>query len=332
MNTVIRHIEYLISRKDCVIIPGIGAILAKYESARIDKESGLLLPPGRIYTFNKEINHNDGTLACSISRAESIRYELAIKKMESEIESMLHWLHTNGQLPIGRIGSLRYNKEDDTIQFETNVGLAAGASILLPAIKLGSRISFVSTVHSGTRLRLAKAPIVKKPLSRLNRFSRLAASIAIIMGVCFLAYQPMSHDNDEAMKASLAPAFTSHEAEYFDEDTDFTLSITKSEKYKTYSEIDTESILSPSPFVNQAAYATEPNSENSPAHYVVVASVRTNEEADRFLSRHSNEAFQAMPYKNLYVVYSAKCSDKNDAYKICRQTALKYPGAWICSK
>lgn len=333
MNTVIRHIEYLISRKDCVIIPGIGAILAKYERARIDKASGLLLPPERVYTFNKEINHNDGTLAYSIARAESIRYELACKKMESEIESVRHCLHAKGKVRIGRIGSLCYNKENDTIQFEPVAGAQSiGANLLLPAIKLGNKITFVSSPNIIAKPKVAVSPIVNRQANKFKRFSRLAASIVIILGVCFLAYQPVSQANDEAMKASLAPAFNSHETEIPEAAVEKALSIVKSDKYKSYSELDAAHLTSSNPSSDPVAPKYESVSEDTPAHYVIVAAVRNNDEADKFISMHSDESLNAMPYKNLYVVYSAKCADKNEAYNICCKAASKYPGAWICSK
>lgn len=325
MNAVIRHIEYLISRKDCVIIPGIGAILAKYQSARIDESSGLLLPPERVYTFNKDINHNDGTLACSIARAESISYESACKKMESEIELIQHWLHSKGQITIGRIGILRYIMDDDTVEFEPKSCLdSVTVNILYPAIRLNSTIDMVPVSTLTSKSTVETTSYIKKNISRNKYFARIAASIVFILGICILAYQPISHGNNDAMMASLAPAFSTNGIDVNEDLANSILGIYKSDKYKAYSEIEVEAAI-PSDCESEISNST-------PIHYVVVAAFRTNKEAEKYIFIHSSESLRAMQYKNLYVVYCSKCSDKNEAYKNCCKAISKYPGAWICSQ
>ncbi len=330
MNTVIRHIEYLIAHKDCVIIPGVGAILATYMNARIDKNTSILLPPARVFTFNKDINHNDGTLACSIARAESIRYELACNKMEAGIESMLHHLHSDGTLAIGRIGTLCYNKDDGTTQFQpTADSQTACSSMWLPTLKLGNKITIIGQEKAKAK---AKDRIIKSPIKENHRFifkrlSRLAASLALIMGVCFLAtLLPVSH-NEEAMKASLAPDFGTSSTEETDAVMHGTLTITPSDKYKSYSVIDDDSITN-----SKAPTLTDIIPATGPRHYIIVAAVRSIEEADRFIAQHSDEGLNAMSYKNLFVVYNSSSADKAEAYQLCRDAVKRYPGAWICTK
>lgn len=313
----------MIAHKDCVIIPGVGAILASYESARIDRSTSILLPPKRVYTFNKDINHNDGTLACSIARAESIRYELACKKMESEIESMQHTLHSIGEITIGNIGALRYSKQDDTIQFDpTACKSVAATNMWLPTLKLGSKITFVAPEKA--KVRIVKSPIIKKPESLFRRITRITASIALVAGVFFLATLLPSNHSDEAMKASLAPEFTANDSESLEEAWE-TITLTTSNEYKQYSEIDGT--------ISDHRHATDDNSVvNESKFYVIVAAVRSSEEADRFISQHSGDALKSMAYKNLYVVYNSESSDKNEAFNLCCEAAKKYPGAWICTK
>ncbi len=328
MNTVIRHIEYLIARKDCVIIPGVGAILATYINARIDKNTSIIEPPLRVYTFNKDINHNDGILACSIARAESIRYELACKKMEAGIESMLHYLHTEGKVAIGKIGLLCYDKQDGTTQFQpSDNAQSVCAGMWLPTLKLGNKINIISQEKVKTRERIVRSPIVRNQGSIFRRLSRLAASIALVAGVCFLAtLLPVSH-NEEAMKASLAPEFSAYVPEETDVIVREALTIIPSDKYKSYSEIDIDSISESKTLSNSDSALSA-----GPRHYIIVAAVRSNEEAERFITNHSGEGLKAMSYKNLFVVYNSSCSEKDEAFHLCCDAAKKYPGAWICTK
>ncbi|MDE6692352.1 MAG: hypothetical protein K2K05_03105, partial [Muribaculaceae bacterium] len=318
---------YMIAHKDCVIIPGVGAILASFESARIDRSSSILFPPKRVYTFNKDINHNDGMLACSIARAESIRYELACKKMESEIESMQHTLHSTGEIAIGNIGALRYSKQDDTIQFDP-IDLTAGKSTVvtnmwLPTLKLGNKITFVTPEKA--KAKIVKSPITKKHESLFRRITRLTASLALIAGICFLSTLLPSNKNDEAMKASLAPEFTANDTENLEEAWE-TITLTTSNKYKQYSEIDATA-------TDQSSWAMDDNSGvDVPKFYVIVAAVKSDEEACRFISQQSDESLKSMAYKNLYVVYNSESTDKNEAFRLCCEAVKRYPGAWICTK
>lgn len=330
MNTVIRHIEYLVAHKECVIIPGIGAILATFENARIDKTKSVLLPPQRVYTFNKDISHNDGTLACSIARAESIRYELACRKMESEVEAMHHVLHTKGELDIGRIGTLHYDRNEGTIQFQPSAGSqSVCANVWLPAIKLGSKISYVTNDRQAPSPRIKKSPIKNYQGTILKRLSRAVAAIAFVAGICFLATLLPAGHNDEAMKASLAPEFSSSAFEDNIEVATESLSIIASDKYKDYSEIDDEAAIS---IESVQANTKKASSEPHKRHYIVVATVHTNEEADRFIAQHSGDELNKMPYKNLYIVYNSTSSDKAEAYTLCCEAVKKYPGAWIYTK
>ena len=48
MNNLFKHIEYLLLRNDCVIVPGFGAFIATNLPARIDYEKErFYLPPAR---------------------------------------------------------------------------------------------------------------------------------------------------------------------------------------------------------------------------------------------------------------------------------------------
>lgn len=75
MNTIVRHIEYLASRRDCVVIPTVGALLARYESARYDAAAHRMIALARAYSFNASIEHNDGELVWSVARSQRIDYE-----------------------------------------------------------------------------------------------------------------------------------------------------------------------------------------------------------------------------------------------------------------
>lgn len=117
MKSVILHIEYLIQRSDCVIIPGVGALVAEHIPARISESEGVIYPPMRAISFNAAIRHDDGMLATSIARAEGILFEDARMKMAEMINSLIADIHHQGEVALGNIGRL-YLDADDELHLE----------------------------------------------------------------------------------------------------------------------------------------------------------------------------------------------------------------------
>ena len=111
MNRVIRHIEFLLMQHDCVIVPGVGAVLAHRMSARFDESGERMLSPVRSFTFNPSLCHNDGMLAASIARAEGLSYEAAARILEAEVAEMRLRLDNDSRMVLGRVGTLLRNAD-----------------------------------------------------------------------------------------------------------------------------------------------------------------------------------------------------------------------------
>ena len=75
------YINDLLYRYECVIIPGFGAFLTQYQSARIENNS--FHPPGKALLFNRQLQANDGLLANYVASAENCSYELALQKIRN---------------------------------------------------------------------------------------------------------------------------------------------------------------------------------------------------------------------------------------------------------
>lgn len=136
MNTLVEHIEYLINRYDCVIVPGLGALIARYEPAHI--ENGIIYAPTRKLAFNSSLIHNDGMVAASISRRDRISYESAMSIIDAEVATMRHQLNAEGEVSLGKTGVLSINSEDSdaAVIFTpfSEVGLTSEYA-LLPNVK-----------------------------------------------------------------------------------------------------------------------------------------------------------------------------------------------------
>lgn len=107
MNRVIEHISYLLTRHECVVIPGLGAFIVNDNPASVTRESDFIYTaPFRSLGFNQDLNINDGLLAASFARELNIPYQEAILRVKAESEEMLKMLNRGEYVPIPGIGSL----------------------------------------------------------------------------------------------------------------------------------------------------------------------------------------------------------------------------------
>lgn len=109
MNDLALHIEYLLLRHDCVIVPGLGAFLAHKSGAKFDESTGMLVPPARLLGFNSELTHNDDLLVESVARRERKTLEASRMQVEKAVTSFLYQLKESGALPVGNLGNIVFH-------------------------------------------------------------------------------------------------------------------------------------------------------------------------------------------------------------------------------
>lgn len=100
------HIEYLLTRHECVIIPGVGALIASEKEACVDAASGVVTPRRREVSFNGSVVSDDGLLAHSIAQRERMGYEEAHRLLERLAARMAADLRQEGEASLGRVGRL----------------------------------------------------------------------------------------------------------------------------------------------------------------------------------------------------------------------------------
>ena len=71
---IVRHINNLLLKHNCVIVPGLGGFVANYKSARIHPVNHTFTPPAKEIVFNTGLKHNDGILATYIALELNINY------------------------------------------------------------------------------------------------------------------------------------------------------------------------------------------------------------------------------------------------------------------
>lgn len=118
MLAITKHIEYLLTEHDCVLIPGLGGFVLQDRPAHFSAEENIFYPPTRSIVFNPTLTYNDGLLAASLMRAQHIDYQQASQCIESEIETLRALLKKGGdRVAFGNLGSFILT-DDNTLAFE----------------------------------------------------------------------------------------------------------------------------------------------------------------------------------------------------------------------
>lgn len=177
-----KHIEQLLYKNDCVILPNIGGFVLRYESASIDFLEQQLHPPCKKVSFNTRLNQNDGLLCKYIAEQEVITYSQAqdlVEQFSIEVESALF---ENKYYNFHKIGRLHFD-EQLKIEFTpaaTNFSSNAfGFPIIdcIPILREKENIKFDEAVST-------KAIVQKKRSTTRKKISSKVWTAAAIFLLC----------------------------------------------------------------------------------------------------------------------------------------------------
>lgn len=101
------HIEYLMLRHDCVVLPGIGAFINVRQGARYNENTGELEPMTREVRFNSALTHDDGLLANSYARRYRQDFQSGRELLRKDLLQLQDLLENDGEITIGNLGILR---------------------------------------------------------------------------------------------------------------------------------------------------------------------------------------------------------------------------------
>ena len=124
---VAQYIKDLLYRFECVIVPGFGAFLTQYRSARIDDKSHTFYPPCKAISFNRQLQTNDGLLANYIASAENCSYELALQRIRNFTGRISLELSEGKEVSLDLIGAFLLDSERN-LQFTPSEGTNFNAS------------------------------------------------------------------------------------------------------------------------------------------------------------------------------------------------------------
>jgi len=112
-----KYICDLLYQNDCVIVPGFGAFITNYNSAKIHPVQHEFFPPSKAIAFNSNIINNDGLLANFLAEEEKISFVDALNLIKIEVSEFSQTLANNKRIEFAGLGILFYDLEQH-LQFE----------------------------------------------------------------------------------------------------------------------------------------------------------------------------------------------------------------------
>lgn len=106
MNELARHIESLLLKHDCVIVPDLGGFVTQYIPARYVSAEQLFLPPYRNIGFNPQLTLNDGLLVQSYMQAYDTSFPETVKLIAEAVDQLKEELQLKGEYEMPGIGRL----------------------------------------------------------------------------------------------------------------------------------------------------------------------------------------------------------------------------------
>ncbi|MDE5744360.1 MAG: hypothetical protein K2H84_01710 [Paramuribaculum sp.] len=304
MLDIIPHIQYLLLRKDCVVLPGWGAFITNRVNAYV--ADGVMYPPSRTLAFNPSLNHDDGDLTASVARRCGVRFEAAKASVTASIEQLRRLYNIVGYVTFPRIGTLSRDENGMTIFTPAEDSIASVSYMALPAVTLENYQPVA--VQAG-------AEVAK--LSGIRKFGRIAAAVAVLIGLGITLSTPVLVDREKTDLAAIpAPEITPAK----------TISLPANAETVT------------APAGQQVLYIPTPSpeltTETAASFYIIVSSHSSAAEANKFIETHPGRNLTVFESDNRFRIVAASAHTYNEALKIKSEAEIssRYPDAWILKK
>ena len=306
MFSIIEHIEYLMTRHDCVAIPGWGAFIANYSTARFDDTRNVMEHPRRTIGFNASADHNDGLLAQSLMRREGLEYNEAMRFIADSVTSFRQQLSKDTEVSMGRLGYFKLN-EGQHIEFAPSeahevcdrfFGLTDMEIKKVAVLEQDNQEAPAAAVPEGRNLFARKAV-------------RIAASVAVLIGLGIVLSTPIIVDRSHNM-AGMAPEVTAPQAQQLD--------VTVQ-----------QGVVSQPIEVVESHPAIASVGNTTGKYYMVIATLRNQQELDAFKSKYASLVpyMKMLDYKGYTCVYVARSDDYNALMGLRSELPERLRDVWI---
>ncbi len=370
MSLLEKHISYLVRRHDCVVVPGLGAFLCKYNSAQFDQNGVTILPPGRKLAFNRWLCEDDGLLQYSVAKANHISVSDATDLIRKCVDDIHSRLAVEESVKFGNLGTFhayKATRDIDFIPYPDMSGINGSMFGLLPITPLP--ISDVKTNRETQKHAVCPDSIERgnngdDTAKRLSWYpqqwrayaSGIIASLALFFTLIFFIVSPIRVETN-TQSASIAPMSSASQETEIDQEiivSDDSISystissdehqlenINESSKMDDPDEVmfsdritDSEDGLE----INDPSADTQRDSSSASVtrfnaedpYIVVVASFPTMSQAESYMNENGRMKLGVVHMNGRYRVYAATGNNYSTAARM--KELVSQHDAWICQK
>lgn len=330
-NLLFNHIEFLLPKHNCVIIPDFGGFVVNVIPARYDSEQ-CLLPPTYAVVFNKALNHNDGLLANSICEVENVPYDAACRKIKDAVKEINQALLQNTQVVCGSLGVMTKD-EDDNIKFVSN------STLIYPSYYGLTNVSLAPLVISEETETVIER---RRPVLRYAMTGVAAAAVAALF-----YFAPINMDyfkvNNSPQQADIVHTIASYVISPIVDSSAAQIPTTITESKVASEELATQDLTAEATTMDtesafpMAKSMDEVDLKPARTYYIVVGGEESQKRAERLLDKIRTNDFKhaELVLGSVCRVYVASFHDKKEAERyldIFRLENPKYKTAWLYSK
>ena len=315
MKELVSHIEFLLHDHNCVIIPGFGGFVINSSPARRDGMA-TFHPPVSELVFNRYLTHNDGLLAQSFMKSDSIPFEAAMQKIEHAVQEMLRELREGRKIELGALGHFEMNSSKQFVYKPT-----AYVQPLFFGLKTASLKPLVQMQPSTVKTHGEQ----KSP--RLRTIGITAAAAAVLLLLMFLL--PVGDRTIVHQSAQI---------------------ISETDLFGSRPHLNKSNAATAEPVVTEEstdvtmeeATVAEPeilvSNDQMPRYYIIVGVYEVKEVAEKMMENLMDGGFTErgwMKRPGRIDVYAASFADREEAEGTLKKIHLDYPAyreAWILKR
>ncbi len=209
-----RHIEALLLKHDCVIVPGLGGFVTQYVPARRIADEELFLPPFRSVGFNPDLAINDGLLAQSYMHAYDTTFPESVKLIDEAVSNLKAELSQEGEYTLSGIGRLTLGMDGRYLFEPCEAGVISPElygldAVVLPVCTTTETESATNgPAHdSAEKSKTSRKPLIKRTektytISLNREFVNYIAAAVVAIVFYFIWATPVSDNNTTAPQAA----------------------------------------------------------------------------------------------------------------------------------
>ena len=312
MFSIIEHIEYLMARHDCVVVPGWGAFIANHCPSRYDEGQGVLRRPYREVGFNADVIHNDGLLIQSIVRREGMAYDDAARLVADSVAAYRQQLAADNEVSMGRLGYFRRN-DGRFIEFVPSSHASDSDGYYgLKDVSI-KPVAALERAMSGSDAMGDKSHVEGRHLFA-RRAVRTAASVAVLIGLGIMLTTPIVAHRDGQQMAGMTPTVTAPQSQQ--------LGVTVQEG-RVAQPIEAVSVASPFEGVGSV----------DGKYYMVISTLRDQQELEAFKAKYPQLVpyMKLLDYRGMMCVYVARSDDYGQLMGLRGELPEELRDIWIYS-